>query len=209
MLIKYLKLVLVIATVFTFAYLLSQSNKQPIGAFQAQAAQLACVDSDNGDNPYVAGNVTISEPALPEVANDSCLTLDVQTIDNVTYTKWIKGNTGTHVSEFSCINTSTGEFMDKVHYCANGCNMGACNPELPATVNKSVNKGEKIEGKGTILAVNKSVLVINSISFNITPNTNIKYNDRIKEIGVGQSSEFKGYLNLDGSVTLTKIEVRN
>ena len=209
MFIKYLKIVLVIATVFTFAYLISQNDKQPISAFQIRAAQLACVDSDNGDNPYVAGSVTISEPALPEVANDSCLTLDVQTIDNVTYTKWVEGNTGTHVSEFSCINTSTGEFMDKVHYCANGCNMGACNPELPVSVNKSVNKGEKIEGKGTILAVNDSVLVINKTTFNITPNTNIRYNDSIKKIGVGQSSEYKGDLNLDGTVTLTKIEVRN
>ncbi len=166
------------------------------------AANLACIDSDGGININTFGTVEISSPALPETRNDSCLNLETTITNGETTVAWIEGTTGTHVSEFSCVDTTTGSFMNSVHLCAYGCNSGVCNPApLSYTVTKV-----KVEGKGIINNTSNNELVINNLVAHYDNSTIIKLNYQTS-IMVGQKAEYKGFKNSDGSVTLTKIEI--
>lgn len=98
----------------------------------AACGPVACVDSDGGSAPNVSGKVTISAPALPQVLEDSCMYLKVQTnADGSQTSQWIKQATGTHVGEKTCTNTTTGAYADTVLVCPMGCTNGACNLTSP------------------------------------------------------------------------------
>lgn len=87
----------------------------------------ACVDSDGGNAPGVAGVVTIIKP-IPQKLADSCLTLKtIHNADGSTSSQWIQGTTGTHVGEKTCTNTTTGAYADTVYACQYKCSNGACN----------------------------------------------------------------------------------
>lgn len=111
----------------------------------------ACVDSDGGSAPNVAGKVTISAPALPQVLNDSCMVLKTTQNGGTTTTQWIIQATGTHVGEKTCTNTVTGAYADSVIACANGCIDGACStvvnpcpkrPQGDANCDQSINDAD-------------------------------------------------------------------
>lgn len=87
----------------------------------------ACVDTDGGSVPNVYGEVRTSAPALAQVLKDSCLTNVVtKNADGSSTSRWVSGETGTHVGEKTCTNTSTGAYADTVLACQYGCQSGAC-----------------------------------------------------------------------------------
>jgi hypothetical protein len=88
----------------------------------------ACVDSDGGNVPGVAGSVTTRHPAPAQTLTDSCLTLKTtQNADGSSSSQWISGTSGTHVGEKTCVSTVTGAYADTVYACQYGCANGACN----------------------------------------------------------------------------------
>lgn len=88
---------------------------------------VACVDTDGGSVPNVYGEVRTSAPALAQVLKDTCLTNVVtKNADGSTTSRWVSGETGTHVGEKTCTNITTGAYADKVLSCQYGCQSGAC-----------------------------------------------------------------------------------
>jgi hypothetical protein len=100
---------------------------------------IACRDSDGGSSPNVAGKITISAPALPQVLLDTCYNLRVTAnADGSKTTQWVdsKGTLGTHVAEKTCTNVYTGAYSDSIIACQYGCSNGACltAPPTPTVV---------------------------------------------------------------------------
>lgn len=127
----------------------------------------ACVDSDGGSAPNVAGKVTISAPALPQVLNDSCMVLKTTQNGSATTTQWIIQATGTHVGEKTCTNTTTGAYADSVIACANGCIDGACStvvnpcpkrPQGDANCDQSINDADFIVIKSAMKGLKYAAL---------------------------------------------------
>lgn len=84
----------------------------------------ACIDSDGGANPDVAGSVTVGYPATPGVYPDRCVGLNPM---NTSATpEYIAQTAGTHVEEKTCANVATGQVSSSVIRCVNGCVNGAC-----------------------------------------------------------------------------------
>lgn len=69
------------------------------------------------------------------------------------------------------------------------------------------NTGKKVELKGIISSVDYSSIVVKGTTVYITPSTVIKLNYQ-PSLEVGQKVQVKGRMNIDGTVTALKIEVR-
>jgi hypothetical protein len=164
----------------------------------ASAVTRACIDTDGGIKPFIAGKIIISAPALPQTSSDKCTNLVVIDNGNGTQSSWWEpGLTGTHVSEFSCVNTATGVYADTVIACANGCRNGACNPVCTAGTSVSA---------GKITAVNSDSITVGSILVRTTPATKIKFNHNAT-LTVGRSVIYQGIRSTDCSVTASYIQV--
>ena len=172
----------------------------------------ACVDTDGGIVPDVAGSITISAPAMPQTLTDTCLNLVVTTNGLYTTGQWVPSNTGTHVSEFSCADITTGAYTDTVIACTYGCNLGACNPApvvvptVTPTPAPIASTGKKVESKGIINSVNSDSIIVGGSVLRVLPETVVKYNE-VTDFAVGLKVQYKGIRNTDGSVSLTSIEV--
>lgn len=206
----------VIFALAAFAIPLTSIHATPV-----QAAGLACVDSDGGSDLFTSGTVTTTTQydvsgyliSTGEVVPDVCLNFDSFT------GMWVEGTSGTHIEEATCTDTSTGSITLVVHQCANGCNNGACNavssvisptptsivasPVAPASTITT----KKVEGKGWVSAIDGTSITINGVVFQVTPHTLVNLNHKASLI-VGQKVEYKGLLNSDGSVTLSKFEIK-
>lgn len=186
----------------------------------AKAAALACYDND-GNDIYTSGSLTTTTQydatgnllSIGETVNDKCLTLDAAG-------GWVEGSTGTHIEEATCTDNVSGSITLTVHECLGGCNNGACAIVSDPTVNTVVSTTShitkaptqttvKVEDKGTITSLFDGGVVINTIKVFVGPTSTIKYNDYLKALASGQKAEYKGFKNDDGSITVTKIEVRN
>lgn len=185
-----------------------------------KAVTLACYDTD-GNDIYNSGSLTTTTQyntsgslvSIGETVNDKCLTLDAAG-------GWVEGTTGTHVEEATCTDGTTGSITLTVHECLGGCDNGACTIISDPTVNTIVSSASwitkaptqttvKAEGKGIISSLFDGGVVINGIKVFVGPTSTIKYNDYLKALASGQKAEYKGFKNDDGSITVTKIEVRN
>lgn len=171
-----------------------------------KAVALACSDTD-GNDIYTAGTLVTTDQfdangnliSLGETVLDTCYTIGADG-------RATQGPTGDYLQEGTCTDTTTGSITLTSHKCANGCSLGACNPE---TVVLPVATTQKVESKGTITSLFENGVIINGIKLYIVPTSTVKYNDYLTSIVTGQKAEYKGFKNEDGSVTVIKIEVRN
>jgi len=179
------------------------------------AATLACVDGD-GANIYTASQVETTTQydangnviSIGEIAPDKCLTLSVTQNGGVTSSQWISGATGTHVEEATCTDGgATGSITYTVHECLGGCINGACQiVSDPSSTPAYTVSTTKVEGKGIVTAVQANSIKVADKVLHIGPETIIKLNYQ-SGFAVGQKAEYKGFLNSDNSVTVSKIEV--
>lgn len=80
-------------------------------------------------------------------------------------------------------------------------------PTPTPTPTPVVVKGKKVEGKGLVSMVSDDRLTINGMEMIISPTTVVKLNEN-ESIVVGLRAEYKGYMNSDGTVSLSKIEFK-
>lgn len=173
----------------------------------AVAAGLACTDTDGGQDIFTPGSITTTTQydaqgnliSLGETVADVCMAI------NPTNGMWVASNTGTHLQEASCTDTTTGSITLTVHQCTNGCSNGACNP---VTTPVSTVTSKKVEDHGISSFATENSIIVKGITLYVTPTTVIRFNDGLKSLQANLEVEYKGFKNTDGSVTLTKIELR-
>lgn len=173
----------------------------------AIAAGLACTDTDSGQDIFTSGSITTTTQydiqgnlvSIGENVADVCMAINPIT------GMWVASSTGTHLQEASCTDTTTGSITLTVHQCTNGCSNGACN-SLTTPVSTITTK--KVEGRGISSFATENSIIVKGISLYTTPETVIRFNDGLISFQANLEVEYKGFKNTDGSVTLTKIELR-